>query len=178
MSRIGKLPITIPAQVKVNITDRTVSVEGPKGKLQMEMPRRTSVSRDGDKLIVVRDGDDAGAKAQHGLARALLANMVRGVVEGYVKMLEIQGVGYKASVQGNVVTLLLGYSHPIEYPLPPQVTVTVEENTKLTVSGPDKQLVGQVAADLRGFHPPEPYKGKGIRYVGERVIRKEGKKVQ
>lgn len=178
MSRIGKLPIPIPAQVKVNIADGVVFVEGPKGKLQMEIPRRTSVSREGDKLVVVRDGDDDEAKARHGLTRALLANMVRGAAEGYVKKLEIQGVGYKASVQGNVVTLLLGHSHPIEYPLPPQVTVTVEENTKLTVSGPDKQLVGQVAADLRGFHPPEPYKGKGIRYVGERVIRKEGKKVQ
>lgn len=178
MSRIGRLPIPIPSQVKVNIADRLISVEGPKGKLQLELPQRTSVKREGEKLVVIRDGDDADAKARHGLARALIANMVRGVTEGYVKKLEIHGVGYKAAIQGNVLTLQLGHSHPIEYPIPSQVTVTVEENTKLTVSGPDKQLVGQVAAEIRGFHPPEPYKGKGIRYVGEHIIRKEGKKVQ
>lgn len=178
MSRIGRLPIPIPSQVKVNIADRLISVEGPKGKLQLELPQRTSVKREGEKLVVTRDGDDADAKARHGLARALIANMVRGVTEGYVKKLEIHGVGYKAAIQGNVLTLQLGHSHPIEYPIPSQVTVTVEENTKLTVSGPDKQLVGQVAAEIRGFHPPEPYKGKGIRYVGEHIIRKEGKKVQ
>lgn len=178
MSRIGRLPISVPAKVKVGIVDRKVSVEGPMGKTELELPRRTSASVVGDKLVVTRDGDDAEAKARHGLARALLANMVQGVSEGYTKKLEIQGVGFKAAVQGNKVTLVLGHSHPIEYPLPPQVSVTVEENTKLTVSGPDKHAVGQVAADLRGFYPPEPYKGKGIRYVGERVIRKEGKKVQ
>ncbi len=178
MSRIGKLPVEIPAKVKVNIKDQTVLVEGPKGKLRLDLPRRTCATVNEGKVVITRDGDDAEAKSRHGLARALIANMVRGAAEGYAKRLEIQGVGFKAAVEGNKVTLLLGRSHPIEYPLPDQVIVTVEDNTKITVSGPDKQSVGQVAADLRGFFPPEPYKGKGIRYVGERVIRKEGKTVQ
>jgi len=178
MSRIGKLPVQIPAQVQVGIRDRIVSVEGPQGRLHLELPRRTAATLSAGKVLVTRDGDDAEAKARHGLARALIANMVKGAVEGYVKKLEIQGVGFKAAVQGRNVTLTLGYSHPIQYPLPEQITVTVDENTKLTVTGPDKQVVGQVAADLRGFYPPEPYKGKGIRYVGERVVRKEGKTVQ
>ena len=178
MSRIGRLPVEIPAQVKVGIQDRTVSVEGPKGRVRLELPARTNAAVAGRQVVVTRAGDDAEAKARHGLARALIANMVKGTLDGYVKKLEIQGVGFKAAVQGRTVTLTLGYSHPVEYPLPDQITVMVEENTKLTVSGPDKQAVGQVAADLRGFYPPEPYKGKGIRYVGERVVRKEGKTVQ
>ena len=123
-------------------------------------------------------GDDADAKALHGLSRALVNNMVRGVSEGFIKKLEIQGVGFKAAVQGTNVNLNLGYSHPVVYPIPAQIKVTVEENTKITVEGPDRQTVGQVAAELRGFYPPEPYKGKGVRYVGERVVRKEGKTVQ
>jgi len=128
--------------------------------------------------MVSRQGDDADAKALHGLSRALVNNMVRGVSEGFIKKLEIQGVGFKAAVQGNNVNLSLGYSHPIVYPIPAQIKVTVEENTKITVEGPDRQTVGQVAAELRGFYPPEPYKGKGVRYTDERVIRKEGKTVQ
>jgi len=128
--------------------------------------------------VVSREGDDAEAKALHGLSRALLNNMVRGVSEGFVKKLEIQGVGFKAVVQGKFVNLNLGFSHPINYPIPDQIKVTVEENTKLTIEGPDRQVVGRVAAEIRSFYPPEPYKGKGVRYVGEHVQRKEGKTVQ
>ncbi len=178
MSRIGKQPIAIPPKVKVEVKGQQVSVEGPKGKLNWQLPRRTTAKVDNGKILVSRLGEDDQAKALHGLSRALLNNMVRGVTEGFVKKLEIQGVGFKAAVQGKNVNLSLGYSHPIVYPLPDQVKVTVEENTKLTVEGPDRQVVGQVAAELRGFYPPEPYKGKGVRYVGEHVVRKEGKTVQ
>jgi large subunit ribosomal protein L6 len=178
MSRIGKQPIVIPPKVTVAVKGQSVHVEGPKGKLNFELPKRTSLKVEKDKILVSRQGDDAQAKALHGLSRALLNNMVRGVSEGFVKKLEIQGVGFKAAVQGKMVNLSLGYSHPINYPIPDQIKVTVEENTKLTIEGPDRQVVGQVAAEIRGFYPPEPYKGKGVRYVGEHVQRKEGKTVQ
>jgi len=178
MSRIGKQPITIPAKVKVQVKGQHVSIEGPKGKLDWELPRRTSLKVDDGKVIVSRQGDDAQARALHGLSRALVNNMVKGVSDGFVKKLEIQGVGFKAAVQGKNVNLSLGYSHPIVYVIPDQVKVTVEENTKLTIEGPDRQAVGQVAAEIRAFYPPEPYKGKGVRYSDERVIRKEGKTVQ
>ena len=178
MSRIGKQPIAIPPKVKVEVKGQKVSVEGPKGKLNFDLPARTSAKVDGGNVVVSRKGDDAQAKALHGLSRALLNNMVRGVSEGFVKKLEIQGVGFKAAVQGKVVNMSLGYSHPINYPIPDQIKVTVEENTKLTIEGPDRQVVGLVASELRAFYPPEPYKGKGVRYVGEHVQRKEGKTVQ
>ncbi|HEX4645241.1 MAG TPA: 50S ribosomal protein L6 [Verrucomicrobiae bacterium] len=178
MSRIGKQPIAIPAKVKVSVNGQKVSVEGPKGKLNFELHRRTGVKVDGDKVVVSRDGDDAEAKAMHGLSRALVNNMIKGVSEGFVKRLGIQGVGFKAAVQGKNVNLSLGYSHPLLYPIPDQIKVTVEENTKLTIEGPDKQVVGQVAAEIRAFYPPEPYKGKGVRYDDEKVVRKEGKTVQ
>lgn len=178
MSRIGKQPIAIPAKVKVDVKGQKVSVEGPKGKLNWELPRRTSAKVENGKVLVSRQGEDDAVKALHGLSRALINNMVRGVSEGFVKKLEIQGVGFKAAVQGNAVNMILGYSHPIVYPIPSQIKVTVEENTKLTIEGPDRQVVGQVAAELRSFYPPEPYKGKGVRYVGEHVVRKEGKTVQ
>ena len=178
MSRIGKQPIAVPPKVKVEVKGQKVSVEGPKGKLNWELPKRTSLKVEGGNIIVSRDGEDAQAKALHGLSRALVNNMVRGVSEGFVKKLEIQGVGFKAAVQGQNVNLNLGYSHPVVYALPAQIKVTVEENTKLTIEGPDKQTVGQVAAEIRSFYPPEPYKGKGVRYSDERVIRKEGKTVQ
>ena len=178
MSRIGKQPIAIPPKVKVEVKGQKVFVEGPKGKLNWELPHRTSLKVENGKIVVSREGDDAQAKALHGLSRALVNNMVRGVSEGFVKKLEIQGVGFKAAVQGNGVSLSLGYSHPIVYPIPAQVKVTVEENTKLTIEGPDRQAVGQVAAEIRAYYPPEPYKGKGVRYSDERVIRKEGKTVQ
>jgi len=178
MSRIGKQPIAIPPKVKVDIKGQKVSVEGPKGKLDWELPHRTSLKVQDGKIIVSRDGEDAQARALHGLSRALVNNMVRGVTEGFVKKLEIQGVGFKAAVQGKIVNLVLGFSHPINYAIPDQIKVTVEENTKLTIEGPDRRVVGQVASELRSFYPPEPYKGKGVRYVGEHVQRKEGKTVQ
>jgi large subunit ribosomal protein L6 len=178
MSRIGKQPIAIPPKVKVEVKGQKIFVEGPKGRLDWELPRRTSLKVQDGKIVVSRAGDDAQAKALHGLSRALVNNMVRGVTEGFVKKLEIQGVGFKAAVQGKNVNLVLGFSHPINYAIPEQIKVTVEENTKLTIEGPDRRLVGQVAAELRSFYPPEPYKGKGVRYVGEHVQRKEGKTVQ
>jgi large subunit ribosomal protein L6 len=178
MSRIGKQPIVIPAKVKVAVSGQKVSVEGPKGKLNLELHRRTSLKVEGDKIVVSREGDDAEAKAMHGLSRALVNNMVKGVSEGFVKRLGIQGVGFKAAVQGKNVNLSLGYSHPLLYPIPDQIKVTVEENTKLTIEGPDKAEVGRVAAEIRSYYPPEPYKGKGVRYDDEKVIRKEGKTVQ
>ncbi|MGD0614013.1 MAG: 50S ribosomal protein L6 [Verrucomicrobiota bacterium] len=178
MSRIGKQPIAIPPKVKVEIKGQQVFVEGPKGRLNFELPHRTSVKVEDGKVLLARQGDDAQAKALHGLSRALVNNMVRGVSEGFVKKLEIQGVGFKTAVQGKVVNLHLGYSHPINYAIPDQIKVTVEENTKVTIEGPDRQVVGQVAAEIRAFYPPEPYKGKGVRYAGEHVQRKEGKTVQ
>ncbi len=178
MSRIGNIPIVVPPKVKVEIQGQKVLVEGPKGKLDFELPSRTSARLDGGSVIVSRKGEDAEARALHGLSRALVNNMVKGVSDGFVKKLEIQGVGFKAAVQGKNVNLILGYSHPVNYPIPEQIKVTVEENTKVTIEGPSKQMVGQVAAEIRSFYPPEPYKGKGVRYVGEKVRRKEGKTVQ
>src|SRR5450631_4914647 len=178
MSRIGKQPIAIPAKVKVEVKGQKVSVEGPKGKLAWDLPKRTSLKVEGGNIVVSRDGEDAQAKALHGLSRALVNNMVKGVAEGFVKKLEIQGVGFKAAVQGKIVNMSLGYSHPLLYPIPDQIKVTVEESTKLTIEGPDKAEVGRVASEIRAYYPPEPYKGKGVRYEGEKVIRKEGKTVQ
>ncbi len=178
MSRIGKQPIAIPAKVKVEIKGQRVFVEGPKGKLDFELPKRTGAKLDAGQVVVSRDGEDAHARALHGLSRSILNNMVKGVTDGFVKKLEIQGVGFKAIVQGKNVNLSLGYSHPVLYPIPDQIKVTVEENTKLTIEGPNKQVVGQVAAEIRSYYPPEPYKGKGVRYSDEKVIRKEGKTVQ
>ena len=178
MSRVGSKTIEVPDKVKVAIADNHVSVEGPKGKLEMDMPSRTTVSQDENVLSVARDGDAREAKAMHGLGRSLLNNMVVGVSEGYVKKLEINGVGFKAAVSGNTVTMNLGYSHPIKYDLPNQVTVSVDKDTNVTIEGPDKQKVGLVAAELRGFYPVEPYKGKGVKYADEYIRRKEGKTVQ
>ena len=178
MSRVGSKLIEVPDKVKVAIAGGHVAAEGPKGKLEMDMPGRTSVSQEGNILTVARDGDDREARAMHGLGRSLLNNMVLGVSEGYVKKLEINGVGFKALVNGNTVTMNLGYSHPIKYDLPDQVKVTVDKDTNVTIEGPDKQKVGLVAAELRGFYPMEPYKGKGVKYADERIRRKEGKTVQ
>jgi large subunit ribosomal protein L6 len=178
MSRIGKQPVVIPAKVKVQITGQKVSVEGPRGKLNLDLPARTVAKVDGGNVIVTRQGEDAQARALHGLSRALINNMVKGVSDGFSKKLEINGVGFKAAVAGKVVTMNLGYSHPILYDIPDQIKVTVEENTKVTIEGPDKQLVGKVASELRSFYPPEPYKGKGVKYSDEHIERKEGKTVQ
>ncbi len=178
MSRIGKQPIAIPPKVKVEVQGQKISVEGPKGKLNWELPEHTSLKVADGHILVSREGDDARAKALHGTSRALVNNMVKGVSEGFIRKLEIQGVGFKAAVQGKVVNLALGFSHPINYDIPDQIKVTVEENTKLTIEGPDKRVVGLVASEIRSFYPPEPYKGKGVRYAGEHVQRKEGKTVQ
>jgi large subunit ribosomal protein L6 len=178
MSRIGKQPVVIPAQVKVQVSGRKISVEGPRGKLNLDLPPRTTAKVEGAAVLVSRQGEDAHARALHGLSRALINNMVKGVSDGFSKRLEISGVGFKAAVAGKVVTMNLGYSHPIQYDIPDQIKVVVEENTKITIEGPDKQLVGKVAAELRGYYPPEPYKGKGVKYSDEHVERKEGKTVQ
>jgi large subunit ribosomal protein L6 len=164
--------------VKVEVKGSKIFTEGPKGRLELQLPGMTSAKVADGRVLVSRENETAQARAMHGLGRALIQNMVRGVSEGFVKKLEIQGVGFKAAVQGSVITMSLGYSHPCVYQIPAQIKVTVEENTKITVEGPDRQVVGQVASDLRAFYPPEPYKGKGVRYVGERVVRKEGKTVQ
>ena len=178
MSRIGKQPISIPAKVKVVVAGSRVSAEGPKGRLELSLPPMTSARVEGSALIVERMKETSEAKAMHGLGRALVNNMVRGVSEGYQRKLEIQGVGFKASVQSNNVNMVLGYSHPILYPVPAGIKVVVEENTKITIEGADKEMVGRVASELRSYYPPEPYKGKGVRYAGEHVVRKEGKTVQ
>ncbi len=178
MSRIGRLPITVPSGVKVDIQGKQINVEGAKGKLNFTLPKMIEASLDGEQLVVTRDGEYAEAKAKHGLSRAILNNLVQGVSQGFVKKLVINGVGFKAAVQGDKITLNLGYSHQIHYPIPNQIKVTVEENTKITVEGPDKQVVGQVAAEIRSYYPPEPYKGKGVRYDDEVIRRKEGKTVQ
>ncbi|HMO65760.1 MAG TPA: 50S ribosomal protein L6 [Verrucomicrobiota bacterium] len=178
MSRIGKSPVPIPAKVKVEIKGREVRVEGPKGRLAFTLPGRTEAVVEGGQVLLRRPDDVAESRAFHGLARAIVNNMVQGVAEGFSKKLEIQGVGFKAAVQGKVLNLSLGYSHPVNFAIPDQIKITVEENTKITIEGPDRQRVGQVAAEIRSYYPPEPYKGKGVRYSDERVKRKEGKTVQ
>jgi large subunit ribosomal protein L6 len=179
MSRIGNKPVEIPDKVKVNIdTDGAVLVEGPKGKLSWKLPRDISGKIDNNKVTLARSAETRSVKALHGLSRALVHNMVQGVSEGFTKQLEIEGVGFKAAVQGSNLNVSLGFSHPILFPIPKEIKITVTDNTKLTIQGIDKKLVGQVAADIRRFYPPEPYKGKGVRYAGEQIRRKEGKTVQ
>jgi large subunit ribosomal protein L6 len=179
MSRIGNKAVDIPDKVKVNIdNDGGIAVEGPKGKLNWKLPRDISAKIDNNKVTVARSAETRSAKALHGLSRALLNNMVEGVSKGFSKDLEVEGVGFKAAVQGQNLNLSLGFSHPILFPIPKDIKITVTENTKISISGADKKTVGQVAADIRRFYPPEPYKGKGVRYVGEQIRRKEGKTVQ
>jgi len=179
MSRIGNKPVEIPEKVKVNIdNDGAVLVEGPKGKLSWKLPRDISGKIDNNKVTLARSAETRSVKALHGLSRALVHNMVQGVSEGFTKQLEIEGVGFKAAIQGSNLNLSLGFSHPILFPIPKEIKITVTDNTKLTIQGIDKKLVGQVAADIRRFYPPEPYKGKGVRYAGEQIRRKEGKTVQ
>jgi large subunit ribosomal protein L6 len=178
MSRIGKQPIAVPPKVKVDVKSRKIFVEGPKGKLNFDLPPHTAASVKEGNIVVTRDGETAEARAMHGMCRSILNNMVKGVTDGFVKKLEIHGVGFKAAVAGKNINMTLGFSHPIEYAIPDQIKITVDENTKITVEGPDKMMVGKVASELRSFYPPEPYKGKGVRYSDERVERKEGKTVQ
>ncbi len=175
MSRVGKKPITIPKGVEVKIDNGIIKVKGPKGTLEREIHRDIRVTIEGDVIKVERPTDMGFHRALHGTTRALINNMIIGVTEGFTRELEIQGIGYKAELQGNKLRLNLSMSHPVVYEVPKGVTVEVPEPTKIKVSGIDKQLVGQVAANIRAFDPPEPYKGKGIRYVGEHVRRKAGK---
>ena len=177
MSRIGKLPVTIPAKVKVAIKDGTVLVEGPKGKVQHSFNPVVKAEVVDGKVIVTPLEETRFAHAMHGTARSIINGMVIGVVDGYTKDLEIQGVGFKAAVVGKAVDLALGYSHPIKYDIPEGIKVTVADQTKVKIEGCDKQLVGKVATEIRAYYPPEPYKGKGVRIVGEHVRRKEGKTV-
>jgi len=174
-SRIGKLPVEIPAKVNVAVAGDLVSVEGPKGKLSQKLPHGISVEVADGKLTVKRDESVENVNALYGLTRALIQNMVTGVHEGFTKRLEIVGIGYRAQAKGNGLTLSLGFSHPVEYALPKGVEAKVEQNTKLTLTCADKQLLGRVAAEIRGFRPPEPYKGKGVKYADEHIRRKAGK---
>ena len=179
MSRIGNKEVEIPDKVKVNIdSEGSVSVEGPKGKLNWKLPHNIKASVKDNHVSVVRETETRSVKALHGLSRSLVHNMVQGVSEGFSKQLEIEGVGFKAVVQGSTLSLSLGFSHPVPFSIPKEIKIIVADNTKITIQGVDKKLVGQVAADIRRFYPPEPYKGKGVRYVGEQIRRKEGKTVQ
>jgi large subunit ribosomal protein L6 len=177
MSRIGKVPVPIPDKVKIIITDQTILVEGPKGKVSKTFSPVVKFAV-ADKTVVVTPVEQTRlAGAMYGTARSIIAAMVKGVTEGYVKELEIQGVGFKANLKGKQLDLALGYSHPILFDIPEGIKITVTDQTKLKVEGCDKQLVGAVTANIRAYYPPEPYKGKGVRIVGERVRRKEGKTV-
>jgi len=179
MSRIGNKSIELPEKVIVTIgADASVSVEGPKGKLDWSVPDGITVSQEDGAVNVTRASDERQLKALHGMARSLIANMVQGVSNGFAKDLEIKGVGFRAAVKGDILDLSLGFSHPVNHPIPSEIKVTVTENTKIRVEGIDKQLVGQFASDVRAYYPPEPYKGKGVRYADERVRRKAGKSVQ
>ncbi len=179
MSRIGNKAVEIPDKVKVNIDNEgAVSVEGPKGKLSWRLPRDIKGSVKDNRVSLMREAETRSVKALHGLSRSLVHNMVQGVSEGFSKQLEIEGVGFKAAVQGSTLNLSLGFSHPVLFPIPKEIKITIAEGTKLTIQGIDKKLVGQVTADIRRFYPPEPYKGKGVRYAGEQIRRKVGKTVQ
>jgi large subunit ribosomal protein L6 len=177
MSRIGKQPVLIPEKVKVTITDSHVAVEGPKGKVAKLFAPVVKFTVADKKLTVAPTEETRFASAMYGTARSIIAGMVKGVTDGYVKELEIQGVGFKANLKGSQLDLALGYSHPILMEIPAGIKVTVTDQTKVKVEGADKQLVGAVASEIRSYYPPEPYKGKGVRFVGERVRRKEGKTV-
>jgi large subunit ribosomal protein L6 len=173
MSRIGRKPIPVPAAVKVQIGPAAVEVQGPKGKLTIRVPRGIHFEQKDGTLVALRESDEL--RALHGLARALVANAVRGVTEGFKKDLDIVGVGYRAEVKGKNVVFALGYSHPIEFAIPEGIQITVEKQTHVSVAGADRGRVGQAAADIRALRPPDPYKQKGIRLVGERLKKKAGK---
>jgi large subunit ribosomal protein L6 len=175
MSRIGKKPIPIPDKVKIEIKPDSVVVTGPKGSVSNPIPPGIKFEQKDKQVHAVRQDDSGPQRAFHGLARALVANAVKGVTEGFSKELDIVGVGYRAESRKNSVVFTLGFSHPIEYPIPPGINITVDKQTKLVVSGVDRQLVGQVAANIRGLKKPDPYKQKGIRYTGERLKKKAGK---
>ena len=175
MSRVGLMPIPVPSGVKVKIEGKTVTVEGSKGKLSRSIHPDISVKLDGENLVVSRSSDDGTHRALHGLTRTLLANMVQGVTKGFAKLLELSGVGYRAQKAEGGITLQIGYSHPVSFASPPGITIAVEGTNKLTVSGIDKELVGQTAAQIRALRPVDAYKGKGVKYAGEVVHLKPGK---
>ncbi|MFM7221781.1 MAG: 50S ribosomal protein L6 [Nodosilinea sp.] len=175
MSRIGKRPIPVPVKVTVTINGQDVQVKGPKGELSRRLPTGVTVTQEGDTIVVQRRDESRLARERHGLCRTLVANMVEGVSNGYQKRLEIQGIGYRAQVQGRNLNMSLGYSHPVVFEPPTGIEFAVENNTNIIVSGIDKELVGNTAASIRASRPPEPYKGKGVRYAGEQVRRKVGK---
>jgi large subunit ribosomal protein L6 len=175
MSRIGKQPIAVPSGVKVKVADGAVFAEGPKGKVTQRIVPGTGVEANDNQLVVTRQNDERETRARHGLMRALLANAVTGVSQGFTKTLDVVGVGYRAEVKGRALHLALGYSHPVVFALPQGVDVAVEKNTRITVTGADRQLVGQVASEIRNLRRPDPYKGKGVRYSDERLRLKVGK---
>ena len=169
--------MVLPAGLSARLADGVVTLKGPKGELALKLPETVALAVDGATLTVTRKGEDKQSRADHGTIRALLQNMLVGIKDGYSRELEIQGVGFKASIAGNKLTMNVGYSHPVEYIVPDGIAVAVTDGTQIKVSGIDKQLVGQVSARIRSFRPPEPYKGKGVRYKDERVRRKAGKTV-
>jgi large subunit ribosomal protein L6 len=175
MSRIGRKPVPIPKGVGVEVDGGVVKVKGPKGTISKQMPKGIQVTIEDDKVTLSRASDLGFDRALHGTARVLVSNMIKGVTEGFSKQLEIEGIGYKAQVQGTKLTLNLSMSHPVIFEAPEGITIEVPDPRKITVSGADRETVGQIAANIRGVFPPEPYKGKGIRYVGEYVRRKAGK---
>lgn len=177
MSRIGKVPVAIPDKVKVNISETKITVEGPKGKLEQSSFEGVSIKVEDNQVVCSIDEYSSKKKAMFGLARAMVANMVKGVSEGFSKKLEINGVGYRVQAKGNVLDLTIGKSHQVLYEVPSDLNVTVTDQTHFEISGADKQKVGQVAANIRALYPPEPYKGKGIKYEGEHIRRKAGKSV-
>lgn len=176
MSRIGRKKIPLPSGVQVRLENREVVVEGPKGRLKKEFSPQVAVVVEQGGVVVSRSSEDRGVRALHGLARSMIANMIIGVTRGYEKFLEINGVGYRALVEGRDLLLHIGCSHPVVYPLPQGIDAHVEKQTMVTIRGVDKALVGQVAADIRAMKEPDPYKGKGIKYRDERIVRKEGKR--
>jgi large subunit ribosomal protein L6 len=178
MSRIGKKPVALPQGVTARIEGARITVKGPKGELSRLLPADMGVAVDGGNVVVTRPSEETRHKALHGLTRTLVANMVEGVTKGFTKALEIQGVGYKAEPKPFGVQLVVGFSHPVPYHAPEGIKITVTNNVQIKVEGMDKEVVGQVAAELRNVRPPEPYKGKGIRYAGEQVRRKAGKTAQ
>ncbi|MBI3825503.1 MAG: 50S ribosomal protein L6 [Candidatus Rokubacteria bacterium] len=176
MSRIGRKPIPIPQGVKVQVDGRQVRAEGPKGKLAQPIPEALQAALDNNTLVISRASDERQIRALHGLTRSLMANMVNGVKDGFERKLDIVGIGYRAQMQGKAIQLALGYSHPVIFPLPEGITAEIERQVAITLRGPDKALLGQTAAKLRSLRKPDPYKGKGIKYAGEVVRRKVGKK--
>lgn len=175
MSRVGRKPIAIPANVQVQLDGGRIKVKGPKGELTRAVVQQIKVAVDNGQVLVSRGNDERRSRALHGLMRAEIQNMINGVTQGFQKTLEINGVGYRAALSGRALTLTIGFSHPVNFPLPAGIEAAVDKQTIITIKGTDRYLVGQTAADLRALRLPEPYKGKGIKYAGEKIIRKEGK---